>query len=352
MQAVYERELSNIINSSLPLERLEGKTLMLSGATGMIGKCMLDLLALYNEKAKRAIKVVALSRKEETAKQRLSDIWDKEFFSYISCDVNEKIPECGQIDFVVHAASNTHPLQYSQDSVGTITANVIGTKNLLDYAATHGTERFCFVSSVEIYGENRGDVERFTEGYMGTLDCNTLRAGYPESKRVGEALCNAYSQTYKLDFVIPRLSRVYGPTMLLSDSKAIAQFIKKAAAGEDIVLKSEGNQKYSYTFVTDAVSGILSALLLGEKGQAYNVSDEKSDITLKELAESLAETAGKKVCFELPKQCEKQGYSTATKAMLDASRLEKLGWVPAVHMKEGLQCTVESVQKEMEEIIK
>lgn len=344
MQDFYRKKLNNIINSSLPLEKLEGKTLMISGATGMVGKCLLDILTLYNENAQRPIKVVALSRNEAFAKERLFDIWEKDFFYYVSGDVNQMIPECGNVDFVIHAASNTHPLQYSQDSIGTITSNIIGTKNLLDYAVTHGAEQFCFISSVEIYGENRGDVGRFAEDYLGYLDCNTLRAGYPESKRVGESLCNAYRQTHHLDFTIPRLSRVYGPTMLLSDSKAIAQFIKKAAAGEDIVLKSEGNQKYSYTFVTDAVSGILYTMLCGISGQAYNIADRASDITLKELATILTEYAGSRMIFELPSVKEKQGYSTATKAMLDASKLEKLGWTPKVHMKEGLLCTIDGIR--------
>ena len=208
---------------------------------------------------------------------------------------------------------------------------------------SHGAQQFCFVSSVEVYGENRGDVEKFDESYLGYLDCNTLRAGYPESKRLGETLCNAYHQTYGLEFTIPRLSRVYGPTVLATDTKAISQFIKKAAAGEDIVLKSEGNQKYSYTFVTDAAAGILYTMLLGTPGEAYNVADEKSDITLKELAGHLADIAGTKVVFELPDEKEKKGYSTATKAMLDASKLEALGWHAGVHMEEGLRCTVEAL---------
>lgn len=197
---------------------------------------------------------------------------------------------------------------------------------------------------MEIYGENRGDVERFSEEYLGYIDCNTLRAGYPESKRLGETLCNAYHQTYGLDFVIPRLSRIYGPTMLLSDSKALSQFIKKAVAAEDIILKSEGNQQYSYTFVTDAATAILYTLLCGENGMAYNVADEASDITLKKLAEFLAEAAGTKVVFELPDEKERQGYSMATKAMLDAGRLKALGWKAFVGMREGLGCTVEAVR--------
>lgn len=341
--ALYHQELQKLMEDELPWKRLSGKTIMVSGATGMIGKCMIDFLMLRNAETGSKIKVIALSRNERRAKERFAAYWDNELFSYLACDVNKEIPECGKVDYIIHAASNTHPIQYSEDSIGTITSNIIGTKNLLDYAVSHGTEQFCFVSSVEVYGENRGDVEKFDEKYLGYIYCNTLRAGYPESKRLGETLCNAYKQTYGLDFVIPRLSRVYGPTMLLSDTKAISQFIKKAAAGEDIVLKSEGTQKYSYTFVTDAVSGILNIMLCGESGEAYNVADAESDIMLKDLARHLAEVAGVRVIFELPDEKERRGYSTATKAMLDASKLEALGWRPRVHMAEGLKCTVEAL---------
>ncbi|MGN0376893.1 MAG: NAD-dependent epimerase/dehydratase family protein [Suilimivivens sp.] len=342
--SLYEQELNFLKGQPMPWEKLSGKTIMISGATGMIGKCLIDLLMLRNESEKIPIHVIALSRNEERARERFDAYLDNSCFQYISCDVNRMIPECGQVDYVIHAASNTHPLQYSEDAIGTIASNVIGTKNLLDYAVSHGASHFCFVSSVEVYGENRGDTEKFDEKYLGYIDCNTLRAGYPESKRLGETLCNAYYQTYGLAFSIPRLSRVYGPTMLPSDTKAISQFIRKAVAGEDIVLKSEGNQKYSYTFVTDAVSAVLYTILLGTPGEAYNVADEKSDITLKDLAEILARIAGTQVVFELPDEKERRGYSTATKAMLDADKLKRLGWNPRVHMEEGLKCTVKEMR--------
>lgn len=344
---LYFQQIEKIAKATLPWKILLGKTLLLSGATGMIGKCLVDILMKRNDEQNnptKAVKVIALSRNEQRAKERFGEYWDRDDFQYVACDVNKDIPEFGTVDFVVHAASNTHPLQYANDSIGTIASNIIGTKNLLDYATAHGTKRFCFVSSVEVYGENRGDVEKFDESYLGYIDCNTLRAGYPESKRLGETLCNAYFQTYELDFVIPRLSRVYGPTMLQSDSKAISQFIKRAADGEDIVLKSEGNQKYSYSFVTDAAAGILYTLLLGECGQAYNIADKKSDITLKDLAGYLAHIAGTKVVFELPDESERRGYSTATKAMLCADKLEQLGWRANVHMEAGLAETVASMK--------
>lgn len=342
---LYERELQNLIERDLPWQRLQGKRILISGATGMVGRCLVDVLMLLNERCGAKVKVIALSRNEARAREVFKAYWEDEAFGYVSCDVNSTIPECGNIDFIIHAASNTHPLQYSQDSIGTITANVLGTKNLLDYAVSHKAERFCFISSVEIYGENRGDVERFDENYLGYIDCNTLRAGYPESKRVGEALCNAYGQTHGLEFVIPRLSRIYGPTMLASDTKALSQFIKKAAAGEDIVLKSEGNQKYSYTFVTDAVAGIFYTLLCGKSGEAFNISDKSSDICLKDLAALLARIAGSRVVFELPDEAERRGYSTATKAMLNASKLEALGWEARVSLQEGLECTVKAFSK-------
>lgn len=341
---LYNQQLEQLNNQPIDWEKLSDKTILISGATGMIGTCLIDALMLRNETKKSDIHVIAMSRNESRAKERLGKYWNRTQFEYISCDINGTIPECGRIDYVIHAASNTHPLQYSEDPVGTIASNIIGTKNLLDYAVSHGAKHFCFVSSVEVYGENRGDTEKFDESYLGWIDCNTLRAGYPESKRVGETLCNAYNKTYGLEFSIPRLSRVYGPTMLLSDTKAISQFIKKAAAGEDIVLKSEGNQKYSYTFVTDAAAGILYTILQGEKGQAYNVADEESDITLKDLAQTLARIANTKVIFELPDEKERRGYSTATKAVLNDDKLKKLGWNAQVHLIEGLKCTVEEIR--------
>lgn len=344
----YNEEIQLLLkqNQDLPWDKLAGKTILLSGATGMIGKCMVDLLMQCNEQILLdcPVSIIALSRDEQRAAQRLGEYWNKDTFRYIPCDVNQGIPECRGTEYVIHAASNTHPLQYSGDPIGTITSNVIGTKNLLDYAVSCRAERFCFVSSVEIYGENRGDTDRFKEDYLGYLDCNTLRAGYPESKRVGEALCNAYAQAHQLNFVIPRLSRVYGPTMLMSDSKAVAQFIKKAAAGGDIILKSAGTQCYSYTYALDAALAVLTVLLRGESGEPYNISDTESEVTLRQIAEWLAEDNGVKVIFDIPDAAEKAGYSTATRALLDTEKIESLGWRPQTHMREGLRRTVQSLR--------
>ena len=167
-----------------------------------------------------------------------------------------------------------------------------------------------------------------------------MRAGYPESKRCGEALCQAYKAQKGLDVVIPRFTRSYGPTMLMSDTKAISQFIKKGMMGEDIVLKSAGEQYYSYQYVADSVAGLLYVLLHGESGEAYNIADESSDIKLKDLAIIIAEMNEKKVVFEIPNAIEAAGYSTATKARLDGSKLKRLGWIPKYDIRMGLKRTI------------
>ncbi len=340
---IYQSDILSVAALPINWSLLSGKTVLFTGATGMIASVMIDILMYRNQNLaanEQGVYIVAVSRNEKKARARFDAYWDSEYFTYLSHDITKPLPELGTIHYMLHAASNTHPRAYATDPIGTIAANVQGTYQLLEYASGHGCERFFFFSSVEIYGENRNDAEKFSESYLGYIDCNTTRAGYPESKRLGESLCNAFSAQKGQDFVIGRFSRVYGPTMAAEDSKAIAQFIRKAAAGEDIVLKSEGNQLYSYTYVVDAAMAAFYLLLYGENGSAVNIADSSSDIMLKDLAGLLAKETGTRVVFELPDQVEKAGYSTATKALLDSSRIEQLGWKAQTAIAEGLGKTV------------
>lgn len=343
----YMEDVAYVAGLPIEWDKLKDTSFLISGASGNIGSFFIDVLM---SKKNENIKVFALGRDEAKAAKRFEAYWDDDRFTFVAGDINKgvELPEGApkQIDYVIHAASNTHPKAYATDPIGTVTTNIIGTDNMLKCAAAHDCRRFLFLSSVEVYGENRGDVEYFDEKYCGYIDCNTMRAGYPESKRAGEALCQAYISACDMDVVIPRLSRTYGPTLLASDTKAISQFIHKGVAGEDIVLKSEGTQNYSYSYVADAISGILYCLLRGEKGEAYNIADPGSDITLKDLSAIIAEYAGKKVVFELPDAVEAAGYSKATKALLDAKKLRALGWSAAYDMKKGLTRTVDILREQ------
>lgn len=339
---LYLQDVRAVAALRMEWEQLRDRSILISGATGMIGSFLIDVLM---EKDLNCT-VYALGRCEEKAKSRFAKWWDDAHFVFVPCDINEGVClDVETVDYVFHAASNTHPVAYATDPIGTVTTNIIGTNNLLSFAAEHHTKRVLFASSVEVYGENRGDCDAFREDYCGYLNSNTLRAGYPESKRAGEALCQAYIRQKGLDVVIPRLARTYGPTMLMSDTKALSQFIKKGIAGEDIVLKSAGTQLFSYTYVADAVSGILCCLFRGECGEAYNIADAASDITLRELAGIIANYAGKQVVFDIPDATESAGYSTATKAIMASEKVRSLGWQAAYTMRTGLERTLEILKK-------
>lgn len=336
----YIEDIQYVGNLDLPWNKLENRAIMISGATGLIGSFLVDVLLFRNQLYEMNCHIIALGRDERKVKKRFGQYAHE--LCFIPYDVSKPFDraDINCVDYILHLASNTHPIAYSTDPIGTIMTNVVGTANMLDFAVDHHATRCAFASSNEVYGENRGDIELFDEKYCGYIDSNTLRAGYPESKRCGEALCQAYIRQRGLDIVIPRLTRTYGPTMLMSDTKASSQFIKKALAGEDIVLKSAGTQYYSYTYVADAVSGLLYVLLCGEKGEAYNIADESSDIMLKDFALILAKMVGKEVIFELPAESEKEGYSKATKARLNNQKLRSLGWKANYDIRHGIARTV------------
>ena len=329
-------------------ERLEGKALFLSGGTGMLGSLLTDAVMLRNESlpSKRRCRVLAAGRSRERAEVRFSRWLGDASFAFIQQDAGQPLQELPEMpDYWVHAASTTHPMAYATEPVNTILANVLGAKNLLEQAGKVPGSRFLLLSSVEIYGENRGDTETFSESYCGYLNCNTLRAGYPEAKRVSEALCQAYIAAQAVDAVILRLPRCYGPTMRMTDSKAVAQFLKKAVRGEDIVLKSEGNQLYSYAHALDAVLGMMWVLLAGQTGEAYNLADVRSDIRLRDLAQIAADHAGSRVVFDLPEETEQRGYSTASKALLDGAKLRALGWRANYDIHAGIRETIDILRE-------
>lgn len=330
----YCDDVKRVAELDLPWWKFRGKTVLITGGTGLIGSFLIDVLHMVDN----GCKVILLGRSKEKARKRFEEYWAGTFITFVQWNSHERqLPEITEaVDYVIHLASNTHPIAYATNPIGTIAANVISLDNLLGLATEKKSSRFLYASSNEIYGNNRGDVDLFDEKYCGYIDCNTLRAGYPESKRCGESLCQAYIKQKELDCVIARLTRTFGPTILPTDTKAISQFFNNALLGEDIILKSAGSQFYSYQYVSDSVAGLLTILLKGQSGEAYNVADKSGDITLRDLAETIASIAKRKVVFNLPGPVESEGFSTATKALLDGTKLRSLGWKPTYNITDAV----------------
>lgn len=326
-------ELEDIKNTAeLPYdwEKLKDKTLLISGGTGFIGSFITDVIRYKNDKNSSNIHVVSVSRHGGESDETVT---------YISSDITQPLTYKGNVDYILHLASNTHPVQYASDPVGTITTNIIGCNNLLKLAIEKKVSRFLLASSVEIYGQ--GIEQPMDESYCGYIDCNNARSGYNEAKRTCEALCQSYKNQYGVDVVIARLARTFGADKK-NDSKAMSQFMNKAVAGEDIVLKSKGTQRYSYSYVADTASGIFKVLLNGKDGEAYNISDEDEGKTLGDYAGFIAELAGKKLVFDIE---ENASVSKATYALLSIEKVKKLGWKPMYTVSDALKRTYQIYQK-------
>lgn len=334
--SLYQEDLMRILE--IPeIERIKGKSFLITGATGLIGVCLIDALMCYNHQGAN-IQIYAVGRSWEKAKLRLGEYEKENNFYFVEQDVRQSLPEDIQVDVIIPLASNTHPLAYSQYPIETIEINIKGAEHALNKALACGAT-VLYPSSVEIYGNARGE-DVFTEDYTGKLNLVNARACYPESKRLSEALCLSYMAERGVDVKIARLSRVFGPTMLGSDTKASSQFIMKALAGENIVLKSKGEQFFSYTYVADAVKSMLFILLHGESGKAYNISNKDCNVKLKEFAESCANWSGRDVVFDLPSEIEQKGYSVAMQAILDNTRLLSIGFSPLYSFKNAIHRTL------------
>jgi nucleoside-diphosphate-sugar epimerase len=338
---LYKENIDAIASAALGWDNLKNKSILITGATGLIGTFLIDLLMYRNIKYNDCLTIYAAGRNREKALARFKEYFDSRFFVFIQQDIQNPLELNAPVDYIIHGASNTHPIAYSTEPINTILLSVLGVKSILDFASIHNVKRTLFLSTVEIYGENRGDVETFKEDYCGYIDCNTPRAGYPEGKRAAESLCQAYIKEKNIDVVIARCCRVYGPTMGNDDSKAIAQFIRNAVNNENIILKSKGGQLYSYCYAADICSALLILLLNGKNGEAYNISDTNCSLSLLQIAGVLTEYTGNKIVYDTPSSVESSGYSKAAKALLDSSKIQELGWKPMYSIKEGIKRTVD-----------
>lgn len=321
---------------NLPWEKLSGCNILVTGATGLIGSCLVDVLMTNPNKDYR---VYALGRNEKRAQARFMQFKDESSFHFLLGDVTLPLDSDVPFHFIIHAASNGSPNFFANNPVEVMKANLFGVSNLMEYGLGHDMKRFLYVSSGEVYGVN--DASLLDESSYGFVDILNTRSCYPSSKRAAETLAMCYAGEYGADVVVARPCHTYGPHFTESDNRVYAQFIRNVLNRDDIVLKSAGTQYRSWCYVDDCVSALLYILLKGQNGEAYNIADKSSVVTIRELAEMIAHIAGRKVMMQIPSDSEKKGFTPIKRAVFDTAKLEALGWTVSGTLEEKLRRTVD-----------
>ncbi len=338
--SLWLHDLDESVSTLPALDTLAGKTILITGAGGLICSAVADVLIRYNETHTVPIRVLAGGRIEQRIRERFSPFFEKDYFRFLPYDASADAPAIPEnVDHIIHGAGNASPNHIVREPVETMLGNFRGLYHLLSYAWEHSS-RVLYISSSEVYGKKENDLP-YREDEYGYIDLLNARNSYSVGKRAAETLCASFAAEYGVDSVIVRPGHIYGPTALPSDNRVSSAWAYDAARGRDIVMKSEGRQIRSYCHCLDCASAILTVLLKGESGRAYNISNPDSVISIRDMAEILARCGGVELKTELPTAEEKKGFNPMSNSSLCSDRLLSLGWRGLFDAERGLAHTVE-----------
>lgn len=347
---IVDQDAEQIIASCTPdllIEKLKGKTVLVTGASGMVGSYFIYTILKLNELFGTNTKVIAVARNENKLD---SHIKENKNVTVIVQDIIKPLEVEQDVDYVIHAASPASPKIMRDQPVETNFANTIGTANTLLLAQAKKSEGYLFISSREIYGEPAENQELFTEdGPLGQVNPLVPRNGYSEGKKAAENMCSGFREEYGLNTKIVRLAHTYGPGMSIYDGRVQADFLNNILHNQDIVLKSDGSSVRTYTYIADATKAMF-LVLLNSKEMVYNIADEDSKTSIRQLAETLVglePEKGLKLVFDIPKTAEK-GTASFKNGILSTERIRtELGWKPEYGIEAGFRRTVEHLKEEI-----
>lgn len=343
--SVLQEDLENIVNSNIPLEILSNSTILITGATGLIGSQLIKALLCCNRLKNSNIKILAVVRNLEKAKQKFEDLSQNKMLKFVVNDVTTPFVIDENIDYIIHGASITNSKQMVTFPVETINTALVGTENILKLAKQKNVKKCVYLSSMEMYGSPDPTLKEVTEKDLGYIDCLNVRSCYSEGKRMVENLCVAYSHEYGVNVCIARLAQTFGAGISREESRVFAQFAKSLINGNDIVLHTTGESYGNYCYTADCVRGLIFLLAYGKTENAYNVVNPETSIQIKDMAEMIANMSNGKinVVFDIPEDTLKYGYAPPVKMKLNSDKLQELGWKPKYNLPEMYKRLIKSM---------
>ena len=328
--AILLNDLENVIgDTAIPWEQLQGHSILVTGATGMIGRGCVRVLGLLNKSHNYNMKIYAMGRNLEKGAE-LAQMPDVQF---IQADIKDPFDIKEKIDYVIHCAAVTKSSEMLSNPVGVIETELAGSKNALEFARLNACKGFLYTSSMESYGVlDLPDVKEENQGY---IDITNPRSSYPMCKRMIESLCTCYWFQYKVPTKIVRLGMVFGAgEEFFNDKRVWAQFTNCAFKKNPIVLHTEGKSLRSFTYLSDALKGIFLTLLSSSGGEIYNIATHSCEI--REFAENVANKYKLKVEIAPPENIKQLGYAKEYKLPLNSDKIRALGWKPQITKVEDM----------------
>lgn len=346
MDYILQEDIEYIAQSDMiDWDMLKGKSVLVTGATGLIGSQIVLALDRYNQLHEGRIKIYALARNEEKAARVLAGC--SEYVRIILGDIKMPIDITEEIDYIIHGASMTSSKEFVDYPVETILTGMEGTDNVLRFAGSKKVKGMVYLSSLEVYGVTDPEKKSIKENEYGYIEQMAPRSSYSEGKRMAECLCISYGHEYGVPVKIVRLSQTFGPGVLYSDNRVFAQFARCAIENQDIVLKTKGETYRNYCYIRDAVTGILCVLLKGNSNEAYNIANKDTGISICDMAHMIADDIADKkinVVFDIADDIAKLGYGPTIKISLDTDKIEQLGWKAEVGLKDAFERMIQSMR--------